>query len=49
MGAFIGILFNLMFVDTFGSMTPWVALLAAMVVSAIILNYACGCIDYIPC
>ncbi|WP_313891207.1 ABC transporter permease [Psychrobacillus sp.] len=35
MGAFIGILFNLMFVDTFGSLTPWVAVLAAMVVSGL--------------
>jgi len=35
MGAFIGIIFNLFFVDVFGSTTPWVALIAAMVVSAI--------------
>ena len=35
MGAFIGIVFNLMFVDTFGSMTPWAALIAAMLVSAL--------------
>ncbi|GKV55530.1 ABC transporter permease [Sporosarcina sp. NCCP-2222] len=35
MGAFIGIVFNLFFVDTFGSWTPWVALLVAMVVSAL--------------
>ncbi|MFC4409157.1 ABC transporter permease [Chungangia koreensis] len=34
-GAFVGILFNLFFADTFGSLTPWVALLAAMVVGAI--------------
>lgn len=34
MGAFIGIIFNLAFVDVFGSMTPWVALLAAMIISA---------------
>ncbi|QTD42268.1 ABC transporter permease [Sporosarcina sp. Te-1] len=34
MGAFIGIVFNLFFVDTFGSWTPWVALLVAMLVSA---------------
>jgi len=34
-GAFIGILFNLFFDDTFGSMTPWIALLAAMVAGAI--------------
>ncbi|MET3576776.1 ABC transporter permease [Bhargavaea ullalensis] len=35
MGAFIGILFNLFFYDTFGSWTPWVALIAAMIVSAV--------------
>lgn len=35
MGAFVGIVFNLMFVDTFGAMTPWVSILAAMVVSAV--------------
>lgn len=35
MGAFIGIVFNLMFVDVFGAATPWVAILAAMAVSAI--------------
>ena len=49
MGAFIGILFNLMFVDTFGAMTPWVSLIAAMLVSGIILHYACCCIDFFPC
>ncbi len=35
MGAFVGIVFNLFFVDTFGAWTPWVSILAAMVVSAI--------------
>ncbi len=35
MGAFTGILFNLFYADTFGSWTPWLALLVAMVVSAI--------------
>ena len=35
MGAFIGILFNLIFADIFGAWTPWLALLAAMIVSAI--------------
>ncbi|WP_438317772.1 ABC transporter permease [Sporosarcina sp. FA9] len=35
MGAFIGIIFNLAFVETFGAWTPWLALLAAMIVSAI--------------
>lgn len=34
-GAFVGILFNLFMADTLGSMTPWVALLAAMVAGAI--------------
>src|SRR3954454_7280884 len=36
MGAFIGILFNLFYVDTFGAWTPWLALVAAMVVSALV-------------
>ena len=35
MGAFIGIVFNLFYADTFGAWTPWIALLVAMVVSAI--------------
>lgn len=35
MGAFIGILFNLTFVNIFGAGTEWVALLAAMVVAAL--------------
>ncbi|MER2089063.1 MAG: ABC transporter permease [Sporosarcina sp.] len=35
MGAFIGILFNLFYADTFGAWTPWLALLVAMIVSAI--------------
>lgn len=35
MGAFIGILFTLMYSDTFGAWTPWLAILAAMAVSAI--------------
>jgi general nucleoside transport system permease protein len=35
MGAFIGILFNLFFFDTFGAWTPWIALLAAMIVSGV--------------
>ncbi|BAQ10580.1 inner-membrane translocator [Bacillus sp. OxB-1] len=35
MGAFIGILFNLHFAETFGAWTPWLALLAAMVGSAL--------------
>src|SRR5699024_11445829 len=35
MGAFIGILFNLFFADTFGAWTPWLALLVAMLVSAL--------------
>lgn len=36
MGAFIGIVFNLFFADTFGAWTPWLALLAAMLVSALL-------------
>lgn len=35
MGAFVGIVFNLFFADTFGAWTPWVSILAAMLVSAI--------------
>src|SRR5690606_12026930 len=35
MGAFIGILFNLFFADTFGAWTPWLALLVAMLVSGL--------------
>ncbi|MFS0574165.1 ABC transporter permease [Sporosarcina sp. 179-K 3D1 HS] len=35
MGAFIGIIFNLFFAETFGAWTPWIALLVAMVVSAL--------------
>ena len=35
MGAFISIIFNLTFVSTFGAMTPWVAVIAAMIVSGI--------------
>lgn len=35
MGAFIGILFNLFYAEIFGAWTPWLALLAAMIVAAI--------------
>ncbi|WP_301108627.1 ABC transporter permease [Sporosarcina sp.] len=35
MGAFIGILFNLFFADTFGAWTPWISLIVAMLVSAL--------------
>lgn len=35
MGAFIGILFTLLYGDTFGSWTPWIALVVAMIVSAV--------------
>jgi len=35
MGAFIGILFTLLYGDTFGAWTPWIAILVAMVVSAL--------------
>lgn len=34
-GAFVGIVFNLFTANTFGSMTPWLALLAAMIVGSI--------------
>jgi len=34
-GAFIGILFNLFFVDVFGATTPWVSLLAAMIIASL--------------
>jgi simple sugar transport system permease protein len=34
-GAFVGIVFNLSFVEVFGSATPWFAILAAMVAAAI--------------
>lgn len=35
MGAFIGIVFNLFYADVFGHWTPWIALIVAMIVSAI--------------
>ena len=35
-GAFVGILFNLLFADTFGSATPWIALIAAMVAALLL-------------
>ncbi|SDJ71233.1 simple sugar transport system permease protein [Sediminibacillus albus] len=35
MGAFVGIVFNLTFADVFGAATPWLSILAAMVVSSI--------------
>lgn len=34
-GAFIGVIFNLTFVDTFGGSTPYIALIAAMVVASL--------------
>lgn len=34
-GAFVGIVFNLTFADTFGELTPWLAVLMAMVCGAI--------------
>ena len=34
-GAFVGVLFNLHFADTFGDFTPWVALIAGMVAAAL--------------
>ena len=35
-GAFVGILFNLFFADTFGNATPWLALIAAMVAALLL-------------
>ncbi|MBS4189296.1 ABC transporter permease [Bacillus sp. FJAT-49705] len=35
-GAFTAIVFNLTFADTFGDLTPWISLLAAMVVGALL-------------
>ncbi|WP_179134044.1 ABC transporter permease [Halobacillus massiliensis] len=35
MGAFVGIVFNLIFADMFGSYTPWLSILAAMIISAV--------------
>jgi len=35
MGAFVGIVFNLTFSDVLGAWTPWIAILVAMVVSAV--------------
>ena len=35
MGAFVGVVFNLAFYDTFGSMTPWISIIAAMIISAL--------------
>src|SRR5699024_7570174 len=35
MGAFIGILFTLLYGDTFGNWTPWIAIAVAMIVSAL--------------
>ncbi|MFG6148852.1 ABC transporter permease [Halobacillus sp. B23F22_1] len=47
MGAFVGIVFNLTFADTFGSATPWLSILAAMVVSAIFaLTHAVASITF---
>ena len=36
LGAFVGILFNLLYADVFGSATPWLALIAAMVASLLL-------------
>lgn len=35
-GAFVGILFNLLYADTFGGMTPWLALVAAMAAATLL-------------
>lgn len=36
LGAFVGILFNLLYADVFGDATPWLALIAAMVASLLL-------------
>lgn len=36
MGAFAGILFNLMFADTFGGLTPWLSLIAGMLAALLL-------------
>ncbi|HSI68336.1 MAG TPA: ABC transporter permease [Planococcus sp. (in: firmicutes)] len=36
LGAFVGILFNLLYADVFGNATPWLALIAAMVASLLL-------------
>ncbi|MDN7244164.1 ABC transporter permease [Planococcus shenhongbingii] len=35
-GAFVGILFNLFYADTFGNATPWLALVAAMIAALLL-------------
>ncbi|MBH0229336.1 ABC transporter permease [Halobacillus yeomjeoni] len=35
MGAFVGIVFNLTFHETFGDATPWISIIVAMIVSAL--------------
>lgn len=35
MGAFVGVVFNLTYADTFGQLTPWLSMIVAMIVSAI--------------
>ncbi len=35
MGAFVGIVFNLTFFDVFGTWTPWISILVAMVIGSI--------------
>ncbi|MDC3414078.1 ABC transporter permease [Aquibacillus sp. 3ASR75-11] len=35
MGAFVGIVFNLAFGETFGAATPWISILVAMVISSV--------------
>lgn len=35
MGAFVGVVFNLTFVDTFGAATPWLSIIVAAIVSSI--------------
>ena len=48
-GAFIGIVFNLFLQIHLVDLTPWVALLAAMVASVHISRYSCSSSNFIPC
>ena len=48
-GAFIGIVTTLLMGDTWGAMTPWIALLFAAIGSGIICTSSRSSIHYIPC
>lgn len=46
-GAFTGIVFNLMFADVFGEWTPWLAVLAAMIAGLLFsILHAVACITF---